>query len=272
MLKYFYITNNPEVGRIAQECGVDRIFVDMEYIGKEKRQPNLDTVKNRHTVEDVKNLRNVLDTSELLVRVNPIHENSEKEIEDVINAGADVIMLPMFKTADEVRQFVDFVSGQAKTLLLLETDDAVRALDSILEVDGIDEIHIGLNDLYLSQNKTFMFELMTDGTVDSVVEKIKDKDIPFGIGGVGAVGSRVELPAENILAEHYRLGSSMAILARAFCDTSKITDLGEIKDIFEKGINANRIFEQFLSIQSPVFFQMKHGETERIINDIKDRK
>lgn len=34
MLKLFYITKDPAVARIAQAAGVDRIFVDMEYIGK----------------------------------------------------------------------------------------------------------------------------------------------------------------------------------------------------------------------------------------------
>ena len=98
MLEYFYITNSPDVAEKAQEAGVNRIFVDMEYIGKAERQGGLDTVQNHHTVEDVKNLRSVLDESELLVRVNPIHDNSENEINDVIDAGADVIMLPMWKS------------------------------------------------------------------------------------------------------------------------------------------------------------------------------
>ena len=37
MLKLMYITNRPAVARIAENAGVDRIFVDMEYIGKDKR-------------------------------------------------------------------------------------------------------------------------------------------------------------------------------------------------------------------------------------------
>ena len=49
-LKLMYITNNPTVAKIAECTGVDRIFVDMEYIGKEKRQAGLDTVKSRHTI------------------------------------------------------------------------------------------------------------------------------------------------------------------------------------------------------------------------------
>ena len=53
MLKLFYITKDPAVARIAQAAGVDRIFVDMEYIGKAQRQGGMDTVQNLHTVEDV---------------------------------------------------------------------------------------------------------------------------------------------------------------------------------------------------------------------------
>ena len=75
MLKLFYITNNTDIALIAEKYGVDRIFVDLEYIGKEKRQHNMDTVKNHHTVEDVKNIKSVLTKSELLVRVNPINLN-----------------------------------------------------------------------------------------------------------------------------------------------------------------------------------------------------
>ena len=36
-LKLMYITNRPEVAVIAEQYGVDRIFVDMEYIGKADR-------------------------------------------------------------------------------------------------------------------------------------------------------------------------------------------------------------------------------------------
>ena len=38
MLKLMYITNRPEVAQIAEQAGVDWIFVDMEFIGKDARQ------------------------------------------------------------------------------------------------------------------------------------------------------------------------------------------------------------------------------------------
>lgn len=272
MLKLFYITNKPEVAKIAQSAGVDRIFVDMEYLGKEERQPNMNTVKNRHTVEDVRRIHAVLDKTKLLVRVNPINDNSKTEIDEVISAGADVIMLPMWKTPDEVKAFIKLVDGRATTLLLLETDEARRCLDEVLEIDGIDEIHIGLNDLYLSQGKKFLFELTTDGTVDEIAIKIQSKGIPFGFGGVGRVFQNDTLPAENILAEHYRLGSSMVILSRSFCNTEKSTDISEIEKTFVDGIKENRKYEKMLETMDKQFFDDEHKKTADIIQQIVRKK
>ena len=56
-LKLMYITNKPEVAKIAQNAGVDRIFVDLEIIGKEERQGGLDTVISRHKIEDVTKIK-----------------------------------------------------------------------------------------------------------------------------------------------------------------------------------------------------------------------
>lgn len=268
MLKLFYITNNPRIAEIAEAAGVDRIFIDMEYIGKEKRQPNMNTVKNHHTVEDVRNIRSVLKASELLVRVNPIYSDSEKEINDVIEAGADVVMLPMWKTAKEVEQFISYVNSRAKTLLLLETEEARLCLDDVLKLEGIDEIHIGLNDLHLSQNKKNMFELLVDGVVDGIVEKIRKTDIPYGIGGIGAVGKKLAVPAEYVLTEHYRLGSSMVILARAFCNTDNVESLDEVRRIFTSDIKKNREYEEMLSIQSAEYFKLKHEDFKKLISKL----
>lgn len=270
-LEYFYITNNPDVALACERAGVDRIFIDMEYIGKDKRQGGLDTVKNHHTVEDVKNIRAVITTAKILVRVNPIHEGSQEEINAVINAGADFIMLPMWKTPQEVNTFVSIVKGRAKTMLLLETDEARSCLDEVLKTDGIDEIHIGLNDLHLSQHKKFMFELYVDGTVDEIVTKLKAKNIKFGIGGVGKVNCDNLLPAEHILCEHYRLGSSMAILARVFCDWTKHS-VEEFEKIMINGIAENRDFEKKLLQKDDKFFADAHKKTAEIIQQIVSGK
>lgn len=247
-LKLMYITNNPDVARIAEEAGVDRIFVDMEYIGKADRQGGMDTVQSRHTAEDVRRLRPVVKKAQLMVRINPMHSgtseynSSREEIEAVIEAGADVIMLPYFKTVEEVKLFVELVAGRAKTFPLVETPEAVAVIDEILALPGIDEIHVGLNDLSLGLGRKFMFELLSDGTIDALAKKFKAAGIPFGFGGIASLGRGI-LPSEYVVREHYRLGSTATILSRSFCNVHKIQDLRLIRRIFRDGVAQIRDLE-----------------------------
>lgn len=242
LLKLMYITNNVDVAKIAENSGVDRIFVDLEVIGKKERQGGMDTVQSNHNFDDIKKIKNSINKSELLVRSNPIHYNSEEEINNIVNNGADIIMLPYFKTTKEVEQFINLVNGRCKTMLLVETAESVKSIDEILDIDGIDEIHIGLNDLHLDYKMKFMFELLVDGTVEYLCNKFKNKNIPYGFGGIAGIGDGT-LPAENIIQEHYRLGSTRAILSRSFCNTDKIKDLNKINEIFTTGLRKIRDFE-----------------------------
>lgn len=248
-LKLMYITKDPEVARIAEEAGVERIFVDMEYIGKSDRQGGMDTVQSRHTPADAAILRRTLTRAELLVRCNPIHEataaygSSEDELNAIIEAGADVIMLPYFKTAEEVRTFVRLVGGRARTMLLFETPESVAAVEEILAVEGIDEVFIGLNDLSLGYGMKFMFRLVADGTVERLCRLFAERGLPYGFGGIAALGKGM-LPCEYVIKEHYRVGSTCAILSRSFCNTQIITDLSEIRRIFTDGLRDIRAYEE----------------------------
>jgi 2-keto-3-deoxy-L-rhamnonate aldolase RhmA len=272
-LTLMYITNKPAVAQIAEDVGVDWIFLDMEFIGKDSRQGGLDTVQNHHTVEDVKNIRKAITKAKLLVRVNPIHEalenypSSKDEIEAVIEAGADIIMLPFFKTVDEVRTFINFVGGRAKTLLLVETVEAADLIDEILEVPGIDMIHLGLNDMHLEKGMKFMFQLLADGTVEKLGSKIKAKGIPFGFGGIATLDGGA-LPGSMVLKEHVRLGSSMVIVSRSFCNTDVITDLDEVNKIFHNGIKAIRDLEAEVQNKPKEYFDKNHIEVVEAVNQI----
>ena len=248
-LKLMYITNRPKIAEIAENVGVDRIFVDLEYIGKQERQGGLDTVKSRHTLDDVVNVRKAVNKSELLVRCNPIHDktdaysSSEEEIDAVIKCGADIVMLPYFKTVAETERFIKCVGGRAKTMLLVETPEAVSVIDDILRVKGIDEVFVGLNDLSLGYGKKFMFELLADGTVDNLCNKFGRSGLPYGFGGIASLGKGL-LPSELIIKEQYRLKSSSVILSRSFCNLDRIEDVDVVKAIFTNGVRAIRDFEK----------------------------
>lgn len=241
-LKLMYITNNPSVAQIAEDAGVDCIFVDMECLGKEERQKGMDSVKSFHTVADVIALRQVLKKATLLVRVDPIHSDSSQQIESVIAAGADAVMLPMWKTVEEAEYFLNLVDGRCRTILLLETKEAENCLDEVLELPGVDMVHIGLNDLHLSYHRRFMFELLADGTVERICRRLRRAGVSYGFGGVGRIGSGI-IPAEHILGEHIRLGSNMVILSRSFCDLSKVENLCEIQKRFQEGVKDLRACE-----------------------------
>ena len=243
-LKLMYITNDLDVALIAQKYGVDRVWIDLETIGKDIRQKGLDSVKSHHQISDIATIKPHLTTSEMLVRVNSWNDGSEDEINAVVDAGADIIMLPYWKTADEVRKFIDTVHCRCKTTLLLETKEAVECVDDVLAIPGVDEIHIGLNDLHLSYGKDFMFQLLTDGTVEMLCAKFADARIPYGFGGIAKIGAGA-VPAEKIILEHYRLGSTRAILSRTFCDNTKIDSIEEIDRVFKTNMTELREFEKY---------------------------
>lgn len=271
-LKLMYITNRPEIAQIAESSGVNRIFVDMEYIGKADRQGGQDSVQNHHTVEDVKAMKQAVASADILVRVNPIHEatkeygSSHDEIDAVINAGADIIMLPYIQSVDEVHSFIDYVDGRVRTMLLIETPASAEAIDEILEIPGIDEIYIGLNDLSLGYHKKFMFELLSDGTVEQLCLKCKLKGIPYGFGGIASLGNGL-LPSEYVIREHYRLGSTCAILSRSFCNLEKVKHIGIVSSTFIDGVKAIRELEKECE-ERISYFRKNEKEVARRVRSI----
>lgn len=275
-LNLMYITNRPDVAQIAEENGVDWIFVDMEFIGKDDRQGGLDTVQNHHTIDDIRNVKAAVKKAKVLVRVNPIHEeyhgymNSKDEIDAAIGAGADILMLPFFHSVGEVQKFIDYVDGRVKTCLLLETPEAAILIDDILNIPGIDMIHIGLNDLHLAMGMKFMFQLLTDGIVEQLAKKIRAKGVPFGFGGIAGLHGGA-LPGSYVLKEHYRLGSSMVIVGRSFCNTNKITDIDEIRRIFKTGIAEIRELEREAQ-QAVDYFSNNHQHVVEIVNEVVQGK
>ena len=269
-LDLMYITNNPEVALIAEKNGVSRIWIDLETLGKEERQKNMNTVKSHHTVNDVAAMSNILTTSELLVRINPWNETSTEEIEAVIAAGADRIMLPMWKSVAEVSAFLNAVNGRTRTTLLLETKEAVEIIDEILMLPLLDEIHIGLNDLHLSYGLTFMFEPLANGMVEDLCEKFKAQGISYGFGGIARIGEGT-LPAERIVTEHYRLGSTRAILSRSFCNVEEIGDIKSIEKIFAQNTARLREYEKTLTCKTADEYTQNKQAVKNCVAEIVSR-
>lgn len=265
-MEFIFITNDPKAAKVAIESGVDRIMVDLEVLGKVERQGHLDTLISDHNINDIRLIRDFVPSCNLTVRINPLHEASLSEINLCIEAGANTLMLPMFTSAREVRKFIDLVSDRARVCLLLETPQAYVRADSIFDCKGVDEVHIGLNDLHIGMGLSFMFELLAGGVVDSLACRLRERRIKFGFGGVARLTGGA-LSAALILSEHVRLGSSQVLLSRDFKNTVADAILRK-SDVLAREINALRYCINELRAASVDRLDNNHQELKRSVDDI----
>jgi 2-keto-3-deoxy-L-rhamnonate aldolase RhmA len=214
-IRFFFITDQPDMARYVAANGVDRIFVDLETLGKHERQGHLSTVISDHSIEGLAAICQLNLDVEVMARLNPVNAETALEVEAAISAGAEILMLPMFRTVEEVERFSHCVAGRARICLLVETQDAARNLAACIAVPGVDEVHIGLNDLSLDLGLPFMFQPLAQGLIDPMAATLRNAGLPFGIGGVARADEGL-LPAQYLLGEHARLGSTAAILSRTF--------------------------------------------------------
>jgi len=267
--KYMFITNNADIASYIEDLGVDRVFVDLEIDGKFERQGHLDTVISQHSVSDVESISKVLNKAELLVRINPFSNKSRQEIDSVIASGADIIMLPMFKTLEEVKSVGAIINKRVKFMPLVETVEAAKIISEVDELEEVDELHIGLNDLHLQLKLKFMFELLTNGYVENLIKQVSK---PCGFGGIARVGYG-SIPAENVMSEHVRLDSAGAILSRAFHNGGKTVQ--EFDNNFNFGEELNKLKEirEMLLQTTPQILKNNQFQFNTLVNDfIKESK
>lgn len=210
---FLLIVSDPGIARFAHENGVARLFVDLEHLGKEQRQKGLDTWKSKQSPADVTRIREAVPEGHLLVRVNPLHDGTAAELDDVIARGADSVMLPMFRGTADLARFLVLLDGRAEAVPLIETISALNAAPEFSQRLPLTRVHIGLNDLHLDLGQDFMFQPLAEGMLDEAASAFRENGIRFGIGGIARAGEGIVSP-EHLLGEHVRLGSDAAILSR----------------------------------------------------------
>lgn len=211
------ITSDPVLAARADRSGINRVGVDLERLGKAGRQSGQDTRLSDHNMEDLAAIGATLDTAELFVQLNPINANTPHEIESVLGCGAEVLMLPFFRTADEVDTFIRLVNGRAYVVILLETASAAVRIREILAVPGVHEVMVGLNDLRLELGVKSHFEVLASPLLDALASEVHRADLAFSVGGVGRPDD-LSLPvsADLVLAQFPRLGATGAWVSRSF--------------------------------------------------------
>jgi citrate lyase beta subunit len=226
-------------------------MIDIERKGKASRQFGKNLFLSDHSIDDILAIKSTLKTAKLVVRINPLDEESSEEIKQVLDQGADYVMLPYFHKFEEAELFCHYINKQAKAILLVETAQAANQIHQLSQLKCVDEIHIGLNDLRLSMKYNSIFDLILDGTVEKLCHVLKKSGKPYGFGGVAKLSSR-SLPVnpEWMLAQQIRLGCTVAWLGRTFRDGMAIEMLNDevklLRSVIQKWKDASE--EDFLKL------------------------
>lgn len=243
MIELIQITKDPAFARRCDALPGMRLFVDLERLGKAERQAGRNTFISSHEVADVAQVKAQLQRSRLMVRVNPVNPGTREEVEAVLDAGADMLMLPMFTQAWELRDFAGLVAARVPVVALLETAGALASMPEWVATPGLAEVYVGLNDLHLSLGQRFMFEPLAAGVVDRVAALARGRGIGLGFGGIARLDEGL-LPGRDVLAEHVRLGSRSVILSRTF-------HRSDSKGSFEDEVATLRATETALALRTP---------------------
>jgi len=212
-------TNRADLASSADAAGVDRIGPDLEHIGKAKRQGATAGWVSNHGESDLGVVYRCVAPERRFVRCNPVHEELRGEIDRLRSAGARTIMLPMFRSVDQARRFIDAVDGRARTVLLVETRHAAESVESLVALPGVDELHIGLNDLHMDLGLSSHFELLVSDYLSKVCAKLRESGLPFGVGGIGRAGDEsLPIPSDLVYAQFPRLGATGALVSRVYHD------------------------------------------------------
>ena len=155
--------------------------------------------------------------SALFARVNPLNPDTGREVEAVLARGAGVLMLPMVATGDEAEEFARLVGGRAVVVLLVEHEGALERIDELVAADGVDEVHIGINDLALSLGLANRWQVLAGDLLVEIGRRVHAAGLRYGLGGIGRVGDRgLPVDADLVYAEYARTGATAALISRSF--------------------------------------------------------
>ena len=220
-------TNDPLLAARADLAGIDRIGVDIECIGKNLRQGHLNTWISDHSEADLLCLRPAVQRAALFARCNPIHPGLADEIGRLLDSGVEVLMLPYFKSVLEAEQFIRMVDGRATPVLLVETKESAAVMTNLCRVDGVKEIHIGLNDMRLSLGWPSHFHVLVSDFLVRLCEPVLDEGLRLGVGGLGRAGDcNLPIPSDLVIAQFVRLGATASLVSRVFFSGCASLDLG----------------------------------------------
>jgi len=230
--------NDPAWICAAAEANVERVGVDIERLDKEHRQGSVTDARiQQHELSDLLAINQHAPTLGRFARLNSWNQGSVNEIEKALSHGATFLMLPYFTRIEEPAAFIKHVAGRAQVILLIETFPAVIRIREILQLDGISEIMVGMNDLHLEARTGSPFEICASPLMDMIAEQVHAKGLKFGFGAVAGLDDDLPVSPDLILARMAQLGVTSTWISRSL--------LKSISDPKQLRIEIERIRQRF---------------------------
>ncbi|TML95741.1 MAG: aldolase [Actinobacteria bacterium] len=207
----FLFSSDPATIAPTVSAGVAGIVVDWERVGKRHRQAGADTQIGEDTVDDLRRVR-ASTSGRILCRIDNNAELLEEQIEAAVASGADEILLPMVRGANEVERVLAHARGRVGVGILVETEAVLEQLDDVAGLP-LSRAYLGLNDLAIDRGTTNIFDPLVDGTIEEVRGYFS---VPFGVAGLTVVDAGAPIPCRLIVGELSRLDCGFSFLRRSY--------------------------------------------------------
>jgi hypothetical protein len=208
--------HDPAWIRAAAEAGVERIGLDIERLHKERRQRSVaDARIQQHELSDFLAIETNAPTLSRFARLNPWHPGSAEEIEQALSYGTTSLMLPYFRSVDEPAAFIQQIAGRARVVLLFETFASVVRIHEVLQLEGISEVMVGMNDLHLESQLHNPFEICASPLMDMIAAQVHARGLTFGFGAVAALTDSLPVSPDLLLARMAQLGVTSTWISRS---------------------------------------------------------
>jgi HpcH/HpaI aldolase/citrate lyase family protein len=208
----------------AAELGIDAIVVDLERRGKHTRQQGAGTDISVNDIDDVRQVRGITDLP-VICRIDGLGTHRPAQIEAVLDAGIDEILIPMVRRSDEVAATITQVAGRAAVGVMVETVDAVEQAGELASM-ALSRVYVGLNDLWIDRRGRHRFDPFVDGTIDALAHTFRHT--PFGVAGLTHPDLGHPLPCRHLINELSRIGCDYTFLRRSFFDAIEQRPVAEV--------------------------------------------
>ena len=223
-IELVYVEHEPAEVRRAIESGICTFLVDRECRGKERRQSGRDTEIAPASLDELRTVAGI-PGARAWCRINSFGDETEREIESAIDAGAVCIFLPMVTSVADTERFLALLGGRCEAAILVETCAAVRLSPELGRLP-LDRVYLGLNDLAIDRGAGSIFDAVGDGTVERVRRHFPRA--AFGFAGLTDTRRGDPIPAHLLTREIHRLDCSFSFCRRSFRRDTRGRDMAVV--------------------------------------------